>query len=221
MDQMVGSKKLDQDVYEQNVKFWDRAWSPVKQPYKEMPDLPYIKAVPDKLRADSVKTVLDLGCGSGWLSIFLAREGFQVTGVDIAAHAIELAMEWASQENLPAKFSATDITHLDFAPASFDACVANSIFEHLTWELAAECMAELKKILKPHALFFGCFDKVGTGPGEYYKLDDGTQIYTDKGRSGMMLRYFPDEELRKLMSDWKIESMETIDSGSRIVWART
>jgi SAM-dependent methyltransferase len=219
---MVGSKKLDEQVYEQNVKFWDRAWSPVKTPYTQMPDLPYIQAIPDTLTAKGAKTVLDLGCGSGWLAIFLARAGFQVTGIDVAVHAIELAQAWAAQEDLTnAQFAAADITDIPFGENAFDACVANSIFEHLTWELAVATMEQLRKILKPGGVFFGCFDKVGTGPGEYYKLDDGTQVYTDKGRSGMMLRFFNDDELRKLFDGWKIESMETIESGSRIVWATT
>lgn len=218
---MVGSNKLDHDVYKQNVKFWDRAWSPVKTPYTQMPDLPYIQAVPATLQERGVKTVLDLGCGSGWLSIFLARAGFQVTGIDIATHAVDLADQWAKQESLPAKFLAADITAIPFEAGSFDACVANSILEHLTWELAEQTFTQLGKVLKPGASFFGCFDKVGTGPGEYYKLEDGTQVYTDKGRSGMMLRCFSDEELRRLFDGWTVESMETIDSGSRIVWART
>jgi SAM-dependent methyltransferase len=218
---MVGSKKLDQDVYEQNVKFWDRAWSPVKTPYTQMPDLPYLEAIPGTLQDKGARRVLDLGCGSGWLAIYLARAGFQVEGVDLAAHAVELARGWAAQENLSIEFAVADITNLPFNNGSFDACVANSIFEHLTWDLAVKALADLRKMLKPGGLFFGCFDQVGTGPGEFYKLDDGTQIYTDKGRAGMMLRNFNDDELRKLFTGWTIDSMETIPGGSRIVWAHT
>jgi SAM-dependent methyltransferase len=217
---MVGSKKLDRQVYEQNVKFWDRAWSPVKQPYTQMPDLPYINAIPEKLSKAGAKTVLDLGCGSGWLSIFLARAGFQVTGVDIAAHATELARQWAEQESLNADFRVADITELPCENASFDACVGNSIFEHLTVELAERCFAELKRVVKQGGLLFGCFDKVGGGPGEYYKLDDGTHVYTDKGRAGMLLRYFNDDELKELLKGWQIIEMETIESGSRLIWAQ-
>lgn len=219
---MVETKKLDQSVYEQNIEFWDRAWGGVKTPYTQMPDLPYINSIPDNLRKADVKRVLDLGCGSGWLSIFLARAGFEVLGVDIAEHAIELARQWAAQENLTnAKFEAADIVHLDYPEGSFDAVVANSIFEHLTYELAELTLQKVHKLLRKDGLFFGCFDKVGTGPGEYYELDDGTHVYTDKGRRGMLLRYFNDQELRGLMKDWQIDSMETIESESRIIWAHT
>jgi SAM-dependent methyltransferase len=217
---MIRSQKLDKDVYERNIEFWDRAWNAVKTPYTQMPDLPYINAIPEKLRSGNVKRVLDLGCGSGWLSIFLAREGFEVVGVDLARHAIELARQWAEQESLSATFEVKDIIELDYPEGSFDAVVANSIFEHLTHELAEKTLRRLNTVVRKDGLFFGCFDKVGGGPGEYYKLDDGTHVYTDKGRSGMLLRFFDDNELRELMNDWTIESMDTIESGSRIVWAR-
>ena len=213
---------MDPNIYRENVDFWDRAWKPVKTPYTQMPDLPYIQVVPERLKSAGAERVLDLGCGSGWLSIFLGREGFAVTGVDIADQAIALAKAWAEQESLDqVTFEVSDISTIGYPPESFDAVVANSIFEHLTPELAASTLKDLRGVLKPGGLFFGCFDKVGTGPGEYYKLDDGTQVYTDKGRKGMLLRYFSDDELRVLFEGWVIDSFDTIDSGSRIIWAHT
>jgi SAM-dependent methyltransferase len=222
-NQMVASKNLDSDIYESNIKFWDKAWGGVKTPFTQMPDLPYIQEIPLRLKAAGATTVLDLGCGSGWLSIYLARDGFHVTGVDLATHAVELAQQWAQQENLKAtQFQVCDIAAMNFGQSSFDAVVANSIFEHLTYELAERTLNQLKHIIKPGGLFFGCFDKVGTGPGEYYELDDGTHVYTDKGRNGMLLRCFDDSELQALFSHgWQLQSFETIASGSRIVWATT
>jgi hypothetical protein len=184
LESWLGSK-----VYLQNLAFWDRAWNMVKVPYTQMPDLPYLSGIPEHLQKAGTRRVLDLGCGSGWLSIYLARAGFYVTGIDLAKHAIELG--------------------------------ANSIFEHLTYELAVVTIKQLKSILIPGGTFFGCFDKVGGGPGEYYSLEDGTHVYTDKGRQGMLLRFFNDEELQALFSGWRIEEFATLTSGSRIIWARS
>ncbi len=210
---------LKSDTYRQNVEFWERAWNMVKSAYTQLPDLPYITAIPEGLQKDGVCRVLDLGCGSGWLSIYLARAGFLAAGIDVAPHAVELAQSWAEKEGLEDQFDCGDIGDLPYPPGSFDAVVANSIFEHLTYDLAAATLARLKYVLKPGGTFFGCFDKVGGGPGEYYALTDGTHVYTDKGRRGMMLRYFTDEELASLFAGWTITSIHTTDSGSRIIWA--
>jgi cyclopropane fatty-acyl-phospholipid synthase-like methyltransferase len=210
---------LCSEEYRANLDFWYRAWNMCKTPYTQMPDLPYLPWIPQTLSEHGAKTVLDLGCGSGWLSIYLAREGFQVTGVDVAAHAIDLARMWANQEDWQIRFDISDIADISYGRASFQSVVANSIFEHLTLELAATTVDQLYEILIENGVFIGCFDLVGTGPGEYYKLEDGTHVYTDKGRKGMMLRCFSDEEIKTLFSRWKIEQFETLESGSRYVVA--
>jgi SAM-dependent methyltransferase len=211
---------LCSDVYQKNLAFWHKAWNGVKQPYTQMPDLSYLPSIPTLLKADHAVRVLDLGCGSGWLSIYLAREGFAVTGVDIADHALELAQMWAKNEDLSIKFDIADLADMKYEENAFDGIVANSIFEHLTYDLALGTMLTLQSILKPGGIFIGCFDKVGTGPGEYFKLEDGTQVYTDKGRSGMMLRCFSDDELKEFFSAWQIEKFETLESGSRFIVAK-
>lgn len=206
-------------VYQENIDFWDRAWNGVRAPYTQLPDLEYLPKILDIFQNAKPGPILDLGCGSGWLSVFLARNGFDAVGVDLAAHAIELGKMWAEQESLKIDFQVQDISHLTFADKSFAGIIANSIFEHLTYELAEQTATKLKALLKDGGVFFGCFDMVGTGPGEYYKLEDGTHVYTDKGRKGMLLRCFSDEELKRLFADWQIKELSTLESGARILIA--
>lgn len=209
----------DPGVYEQNLAFWDKAWKMCKTPYTQLPPLPYLEQIPRAMERARGKKILDLGCGSGWLSVYLARQGFDVVGVDVAEHALELGRMWAEQENLPIKFEVQDISELKFPKGYFGGVVANSIFEHLTNPLAIRAVERLCECVETGGVFFGCFDKVGTGPGEYYKLDDGTQVYTDKGRQGMMLRCFSDDEIRGLFNGWSVEEFVTIDTGSRLMTA--
>jgi cyclopropane fatty-acyl-phospholipid synthase-like methyltransferase len=213
------SELIASPVYKENLQFWERAWAPVKTPHTQMPDLPYLSDIISYLNTKKAKQVLDLGCGSGWLSIFLARKEFAVTGLDIAAQALNLAKMWAEQENLSIRFDLGDIANIPYAPNSFDAVVANSIFEHFTYELADSTMQRLKQLLVKNGVFIGCFDKVGGGPGEYYELSDGTHVYTDKGRRGMILHCFENDELGKLFDGWTIDKFEELPSGSRFVCA--
>ena len=208
-----------EDVYQENIAFWERAWNMVRTPYTQLPSLSYIARIPDQLNKLGARRVLDLGCGSGWLSVYLARQGFEVLGIDVSEQAINLAKTWALQEDLKIGFDVGDAASLPYENESFDAVVANSIFEHFTLEQARALSQKVFKMLKSNGVFIGCFDKVGGGPGEYYSLADGTHVYTDKARKGMLLRCYSQEELAELFAGFATMSAEEVDAGSTFVVA--
>lgn len=210
---------LDQKVYDENIAFWERAWSMVKAPYKQLPGLSYVERIPQVLSDNKVNKVLDLGCGSGWLSIYLGSKGFDVLGIDCSKQAINLGNIWAQEDNISAHFKVQDLATMEFPPANFEAVVANSIFEHFPKEFATEMAAKVYSMLKPGGVFVGCFDNVGGGPGEYYCLEDGTHVYTDKGRQGMLLRKYSDEELEEMFSSFATYKVDIVDGDSRFVVA--
>jgi SAM-dependent methyltransferase len=55
---------------------------------------------------------LDLGCGTGDNSIYLAQHGWQVTGVDFVAKALEKARAKAAARHVAVNFADADVTHL-------------------------------------------------------------------------------------------------------------
>jgi SAM-dependent methyltransferase len=55
---------------------------------------------------------LELGCGTGTNSVWLAKQGFDVTGVDVAPLAIEQAEKRAGAANVQARFLAADLLQL-------------------------------------------------------------------------------------------------------------
>ncbi|MFB6106570.1 MAG: class I SAM-dependent methyltransferase [Halobacteriaceae archaeon] len=57
--------------------------------------------------------VLDVGCGTGELSLYLARRGHDVLGVDISAVAIRQARAKARWRRIPAQFLVWDALRLD------------------------------------------------------------------------------------------------------------
>ncbi len=63
---------------------------------------------------------LDLGCGTGTNSIYLAQCGLAVVGVDFSPTAIELAREKARKAGAVIEFRIGDVTHLDFLREPFD-----------------------------------------------------------------------------------------------------
>jgi SAM-dependent methyltransferase len=60
-------------------------------------------------------TALDLGCGTGDSSIYLARHGWQVTGTDMAATALQKARAKAAAQHVGVNFIQADVTRLSSA----------------------------------------------------------------------------------------------------------
>jgi SAM-dependent methyltransferase len=93
-------------------------------------------------------SVLDLGCGGGWTSVFLAKRGYKVTGQDVAPDMIDLANENRQINGLESQldFVCSDFESLDF-DGSFDAAFFFDSLHHAEDELAA--VRSAYRALKP------------------------------------------------------------------------
>jgi 2-polyprenyl-3-methyl-5-hydroxy-6-metoxy-1,4-benzoquinol methylase len=76
------------------------------------------------------KRVLDAGCGTGYGSAELAQCATHVTGLDVAAEAIEYAT--ANYPLAGLRFLESSCTAIAFPPESFDLVVGFEVIEHLT-----------------------------------------------------------------------------------------
>ena len=75
--------------------------------------------------------VLDYGCGSGQLGIYLAMQGARVSGFDLSPKGIEIA-NWAAQKyRLACEFRALDAEQLDYPDNSFDLVVGFGVLHHV------------------------------------------------------------------------------------------
>ena len=66
------------------------------------------------------RNAIDLGCGTGTQSIYLAQQGFAVVGVDTSPTAIRKASAKAARAGVTLEFMLHDVTRLDFLPGPFD-----------------------------------------------------------------------------------------------------
>lgn len=74
----------------------------------------------ERLRIAPGCRLLDVGCGSGQLALMAAKDGLEVTGVDIASNLLERARTRAQAEGLIVRFEEADAEALPFEDASFD-----------------------------------------------------------------------------------------------------
>ncbi len=114
----------------------------------------YIQAViSDRWSARAVKpSLLDVGCGGGYLTEELARSGLSVTGIDPSPATIHTAREHARQTGLDIDYLEGRGEALPFASARFDCVCCCDVLEHVADpELI---VAEIARVLKPGGLFF-------------------------------------------------------------------
>lgn len=111
--------------------------------------------------------VLDLGCGTGWTSLFLARAGYQVVGVDIAPEMIRIAEDLRDAAGLTnLTFRVSDYEHLGYRD-QFDAALFFDALHHAEDEaLALRCA---HAALKPGGV---C---VADEPGAGHAAADGSR----------------------------------------------
>lgn len=96
---------------------------------------------------------LDLGCGTGTNSLYLARHGWQVVGVDLAATAIRQARRKAKKAGLSVEFHTADVTRLDFLQPPFDLALDIGCFHALDAEGWTRYRDQLGRLLGPGARF--------------------------------------------------------------------
>ncbi|MBC8084640.1 MAG: methyltransferase domain-containing protein [Hymenobacter sp.] len=90
--------------------------------------------------------LLDLGCGPGQTTAFLAGCGVSdILGVDISP-----AMVVAARELHPhLEFATGDILRLDYAPASFGSAIAFYSFVHFDYDQIRAALGEIYRVLQP------------------------------------------------------------------------
>ena len=74
---------------------------------------------------------IDLGCGTGANAIYLAQNGFDVTGVDYAEAAIEKARSRANEANVTVNFIVDDLTNLRHVSGTFDFLLDYGVLDDL------------------------------------------------------------------------------------------
>ncbi len=150
--------------------------------------------------------ILDLGCGAGANTWFLAREGFSAFGIDGSASAVDRASALLKKDGLTANFRVADFAVLDFPDAHFDAVVDANAIQHNVWRDIERIYAEVRRVLKPNGKFFSMMVADGTtGSESAERVEPNTFRNFQAGliTRGVLAHLFTRDEIKGLWRDYR------------------
>jgi ubiquinone/menaquinone biosynthesis C-methylase UbiE len=115
--------------------------------------------------------VLDLGCGFGAMSLYLAAQGGVVTGIDPITSRLQVGRAVAAEHDLPAEFETGWMEDLALPDASFDLAIQNnSLCYIVSAEDRGRALRETRRVLRPGGYL------IVRNPNRWHPLDQFTGL---------------------------------------------
>jgi len=158
-----------------------------------------------KEKTISGQTVLDLGCGEGRYSLFMAQKGCDTLAVDRSSAGIEKLKKMAKTHRLPISAKVIDIENFIFEENKFDIIVAATVLDHLSDELRQKTIKGIKKALKAEGTLYVNVFTV-SDPGHTLRQNAPSEMNSENisDTAECMEYYFDSNELKSLFCDFNI-----------------
>lgn len=166
----------------------------------------YVKRVFEKYGTGSEELVLDLGCGTGSLTLALAQLGYDMIGADISPEMLTVALDRAYDAEKSILYLNQDMRSFElYGTVDGIVCALDGINYLQSREDVIKCFKLVRNYLNPGALFM--FDvnsehrfKNVLGARDYFLEDDGVYMGwqnsfdEESGRLEMLLTLFSENE---------------------------
>lgn len=210
------------------AKQWDKIFRKYGKVFtKVQEDIPLVTKL---FKKGKIKKVLDLGCGTGRHTVYLAKRGFDVYGIDISKEGMRIAKEWLKKENLRANLRISSIyKKLPYQDNFFDAIISTNTIHHARIEIIRKAIREIERVLKPRGLIFitvrkrkfkrfwpknKIIEKRGKQKTSYKVIGPKTYVPIEGGEKGLIHYLFDKQSIRKEFKNFEIHNI-LIDSERR------
>ncbi|MFH1972140.1 MAG: class I SAM-dependent methyltransferase [archaeon] len=187
-------------------KGWESIYKSKGDIYSE--PLPKIKKASKLFKEKQYKKILDLGCGTGRHSIFLAKQGFLVYATDISPKGIDITKKKSKGLNI--QFKVHDMTKIPYNDNYFDAIICVFAMGHGLLSDAKKTIDEMFRVLKPNGTvlteFMSTKDKT-YGKGK--EIEKNTFLGSMEGEEDIAHHYFTKEEIKTLFAKFSKTNIST------------
>jgi SAM-dependent methyltransferase len=186
--------------------------------YRETPPglIPWNITEPPELLASLVNgdviapcRAADLGCGLGNYTIWMAIQGFTMTGIDLSPTAVEKATQMSHDKGVDIEFLAADLTKPFSHPKTFLFAYDWDVLHHIYPEHREQYAVNVSRLLAPGGKYLSvCFSEKDSfcGPGKYRTTPIGTHLY-----------FSSEEEIRDLFGKY----FRIIELDTRLIPGKT
>ena len=161
------------------------------------------------LREAGVRTVLELGCGTGNDAARLAGEGYSVTAVDLSGEAIRQAR---ARFGSLARFLVADMTRrLPFPDGSFDAVMSNVAMHMFPDNETRAVFTQVGRLVRAGGLFAFHVNSLEDRPMRARALP-ARELEPDyvAEESGQTVHFFSETYLRELLAGWQEVQLDPV-----------
>ncbi|GKU24672.1 class I SAM-dependent methyltransferase [Clostridium folliculivorans] len=212
---------LDNLLEKRESDWWDKFY------LRDISSVPFFSDIPDcnivsyfERGLLSRGHALDVGCGRGRNSIYLAENGFNVTGIDFSNTSIKIAREKSIEGSLEVTFLCKSIFDFEADNESFDFIYDGGCFHHIKPHRRYRYLSTISKLLKPNGYFaMNCFNlKGGANISDYdvYRQNSmcGGMGFTEYKLKNILEHYFDLLEFEEMK-----ESKDNNIFGKSFLWS--
>lgn len=114
----------------------------------------FLESIFGKYSSKPIKTILDLGCGTGGHTLILAERGYKVAGVDLSRKMLQIGKRKAKKSKLNIRFIEGDIRNIELNQ-KFDAVI--SMFAVMSYQVTNQDLISAFRTASRHLEKSGLF----------------------------------------------------------------
>jgi len=157
-----------------------------------------------------VKTILEVACGYGRDLAYLAKMGFECTGLDVSGEGIRMAKEYLGNLGLDIPLIKGDLSHPSVVGKTFDAVFICNLFHLLDAEGRRQLVSATRRVLQPGGVVTGMTLSV-SDPQEYGK-GELVGEHAFRAPDGRVMYFFTEETAAEIFpkSDFSLIDIREI-----------